>query len=714
MAFDTLRRQFTREPFKYCEIEVDSTIYRFCQNRSPLPAGFDGIPSMRSQSTRPSQISLTGGIGIRASASVSFDEHQDYTTFGTLSAPRRFWVCWRAMNPGYQGSRLSIFSGYIENNIFDVTNFQRRDYVIESFSNDANGASVTAKDTLKMTNGDRAQAPVKSIGLLSADITDSDTSFTLTPAGVGDLKYPASGWVRLGDEVVSFTRSADVFTIVRAQYNTLADAHSLNDVAQLCLYYNDSLTDIIYDLITVYAGVPTGQINKTAWDNEADLYLPGLYEALITEPTGVDDLLLELGESAPHFMYWDERTNLINFSAIKGPPDTANVLTSEANILEGSTNIDDMPDMRISTVIVRFGQHDPTKDLDDTSNYRQTHVRITPDSITKYGGVQKFKTINSRWINNSNRAAGVRLAARYGRLFEEMPRKISFSLDAKDGELWTASPCLINSDLIVNDSLARYNMPAIILSAGESGTYNYTAIEHTYGAELADDLGTDDPDQRLVVLSGELTNINLRDVYDTLYPDADDSYSIVFVLDISSVIGSTSTSDYSLDTGSWPELTSSKITIDARNLVAGRGGDGGQNGGPAIILNTDIDLSNTGIIGGGAGGGGSANDSDGSDVCIAAGGGGAGYKNGLGGIGTFGKFGGEIQAANGTNLTGGAGGEAFSISGEATGGNGGNLGLSGNLGSPSSGAAGTAGAAINTNGYSITYLVTGDIRGAII
>ena len=510
MAFDNERKKFSREHLWYCEIEIDSTVYRFCENRSPIPAGLNvEAASMKSQSFRPATIDLEGGIGVRASASVSFDEHQDYKTFGSITNPVRFWVNWRARHPGYQGARFSLFSGYIVNGNFDANNFQRRDYVIETFSHSEKGASIGAKDALKMTSGDRAKAPAKSTGLLSADINSSATAITLTPSGVGNSEYPASGYGRMGDEVVSFTRTGDSLTLVRGQYNTSTDDHSINDVFQLCLYYNETVTDIIYDLYTNYAGVPTSQINQTQWDDEASLYLSGLYEALITEPTGVSDLVKELAESAPHYQYWDERDNFIKFIAIKPPPDTANVLTAENNLLRGSTSISDMPDMRISTVIVRFGQFDPTKELDEISNYRQAHLRLNPSAVTRYNGIEKFKEINSRWINNDNRAAGVRLAARFGRRFEDTPRKIAFSLDAKDADVWAGSPAFINSDLIVESSspYARYDMPVQVISAGENKAYQYTAIEHTYGPERPEDLGGDDPNHKLIVLSGNLDQL---------------------------------------------------------------------------------------------------------------------------------------------------------------------------------------------------------------
>lgn len=726
MAFDTVKKEFSRQHLWYCEIVVGGETYRFCENISPIPVGLEvDAPSMGRPSIRPSQVALDGGIGTRASATVSFKSHQDYVRFGTASNPKRFWPSWRANHPGYEGAEISIYSGYIVNGAFDVANFQKRDFILDSFSHSEGGANITAKDTLKLASNDRAKAPRKSAGLLSADILLTDTSVTLTPTGIGDSEYPASGWARMGDEVVEFARVGDVFTITRGQYNTIADDHSLNDVFQLCLYYSDSISNIVFDLLTTYSGVNPAVIPKAAWDDESDLYLPGLYETLITKPVGVSALLKELGQSAPHYLFWDERTNFINLTAIKPPPETALILTAESNLLEGSTSVSDQADMRISTVIVNFGQFDPTKELDETSNYRQGHVRFNPNANTKYNNIEKYRVINSRWISNDNRAAAVRLAARVGRRFADTPRKISFKLDAKDSDVWTGAPLFINSDLILNELFERYNMPVQVLSAGESQSYNYTALEYGYGLALPEDLDSEDPNQRLVVLSGELDQLKdgptartLREIYDELFVDVVDTYDVVFVFDASCVAGSSDNTKFAVNTGAWPELlTGEPIKIDVRGLLLGKGGDGAsvggtaENGGPALILNADVRLTNTGIIGGGGGGGGF----DGGAKTSAAGGGGAGYVNGLAGTGTNSVDGPFVQAQNGTNTIGGDGGTATSTSGEvefSVGGDGGNLGLNGQ--STSGSAGGTAGVAIDANGFTITYLEAGDIRGTIL
>src|SRR5207253_22113 len=60
-----------------------------------------------------------------------------------------------------------------------------------------------------LADGDRALAPATSNGFLVADITDTATALTLSPAGVGNDEYPATGYVAIGgSEIAAFYRDA--------------------------------------------------------------------------------------------------------------------------------------------------------------------------------------------------------------------------------------------------------------------------------------------------------------------------------------------------------------------------------------------------------------------------------------------------------------------------------------------------------------------------
>lgn len=737
MAYDNARKEYSKEHLWYIEIELGATTYRFCENRSPLPSGLDAIPTLQSVRVNPAEIDLSGGVGVRAKCSVSLIESDDYTQWGSIAAPERFWARWRAENPYYLGKRISVFSGYIVNGVFDADNFTQRDYIIESFGQTGSGVSITGKDPLKLASNDRAKAPRESNGSLNADINTAATTFTLQPAGIGDAEYPSSGVVRIGDELIQYTtRTGDSFSgLTRGYYSTEVSDHSGNDTAQLCLEYTaDTVSDIGYDLLVNYAGVDTSFINKVEWDAEISNAFTTTYTTIITEPTGVQDLLQEFCDSAPHYYYYDERVNKIKLVALKPPPDDAQLYTWEANFLVGTTAVKDKQDMRISTVIVNYGIINPTKDLDETSNYRAAYVREDSASVTNYGQ-RAYKTIHSRWITSDNKTAAVLMAARVGRRFADAPRQISFSMDAKDADVWAGDSIRVETDLILKQGGGFATLPYQITSAGESNNFDYVALEHTYGQALPADEDVEDPNVRLIYFSGDIDRLlsddtglprTLREVYEDVYgtDPLDAALDIRFIFESNCVAGSSTNATYAVITGAWSELTT-PIMIQNSGLIVGKGGDAGapgedgEDGGGAIFMQAPIRLNNFNIIGGGGGGGGGAYTTFNTLTASAGGGGGAGYTNGLRGGGTLVDNGTVLRIdTDGTNTQGGDGGVVVNDFLDASGGDGGGLGFDGGAGSatgaaPLTGAAGLAGKAIELNGFTVTYIETGTILGTV-
>ena len=768
MTFDTRKKDFSREPFYVVEIDGDycsltygvapctavgsgdakcfntlascqdlpnydpeTKTYRFCSMRSPHPSGLDAIPSLKSVSVSPSKIDIAGGLGVRSSVSLQFNDHpasdigvDKYLDDRTYIASERgsYWTKWRARNPFYQGQSIRVLSGFIVNGVYDVTNFQTRHYIIENVTVSGGTCSITGKDPLKLADSNRAQAPRASTGTLAAAITNVQTTATLQPSGVG-AEYPASGFIRIGSEVMEFTRATDTLTLTRGQYNTLATSHSEDSTAQLCLVYSDQVNSIVEDLLVNYADIDAAFIPTAEWQSEIDDFQSGLLSAIITEPVGVQTLLKELGEQAPHSLYWDERTQKIKLTCIKPPPIDADVIDQDENILADSLRIKDENDMRVNTVFVYFGQIDPTRKLDETNNYAQTYVRVDADNIAAYGS-NKIKTIFSRWINNNNKAAALVLAAKIGRRFGFAPRSITFDLDAKDSSVWAGQTIDVLHHEIADFTGAPEQTTFQILSVSERENYRYEALEYTYAEALPEDEGGGDAGVDLIVISGTRTNLNIRDIYDGLFPTPDATTEVKVVIESSAIVGSPTNATPAIVTGSFP--SGAILTIENRGYIVGKGGDGGvaggdgEDGGDALELNYPITLNNLGIIGGGGGGGGGALASDGSTVeAQADGGGGAGYVAGLGGTSNVSDGGYTIDLPeNGTIEDGGAGGL---VSGDITA-DGGNAGDLGGVGAAATaigsiiteGLGGAAGRAIVANGNTITYTAAGDIRGAVV
>lgn len=724
MSVSSLAGAFSRDPFYFVEVQIGASVYRFCQKRTQLPAWMDGIPCLANIPTiTPAEADIAGGSGLRASISCVFEDFADSAVFGTINTPVNFWPTWRARHPYYEGGRLSFFSGYLrlDSNGVAVSSpsipygdFNRRDYVIERFKWGKGSASMTGKDPLKLANNNRAQIPAVSRGALKDPLTAAGLFATLAPVGVG-TEYPTSGFVRVRAEVMAFTRAGDVLTLTRAQYNTVPDDHGAGDTVQICAALSGTV-DALVKTILQAAGVSMALISPTAWAAEVAEYLPGLYSTLITEPTGCQTLLKELAEQAPHFLYWDDKANRIQFVAVKAPPPDPLELTAESNFIKKSFDVEDAPDMRVSRVFVYFGQFDPTKKLDDVSNYRQAFIRVDPTSESSYGSA-RVKTVFSRWISNVNKAAAVRLASRIGRRFSSVPKKISFALDPKDQQVWIGSPVSVVHPDIVNsggDTVATHFQ---LTSAGEKQSrYEFKGLESLWGPAVPEDEDIEDMG-KTVIISGEQYGLNLRDIYNTLFPALDPDDVVKFIFDSAAVIGGTTPGAYSVRTGAWAGL-STPITLDVRGRILGRGGRGGNGttnpagrelGSPAILLEAPIQLDNSGIIAAGGDGGLRDNKSQLGVTVAAGGGGGAGWPVGPAGGNTFTDFpqGADviILPQNGSQLLGGGGGTVDPAD-PWTGG----TAVSG----PGQDAGAGPAHAITTNGHAITYINAGDIRGPVV
>ena len=203
--------------------------YRFCSpNGGKVPRGLDAIPCLRSISITPAEITAGKGLGLRAACAITMQDfpHSDiridpYVIERTYIPINRgtYFGKLKARNPFYNGRIMRVYSGYLEQDgSFNAANFEVRTYVIEQWDGiDTNGITkITAKDILKLASDDRAVAPKASIGKITLDMTTSTTSVNLTPTGIGS-DYGSSGYVRIGSEVMAFTRSGDTLTLTRAQ-----------------------------------------------------------------------------------------------------------------------------------------------------------------------------------------------------------------------------------------------------------------------------------------------------------------------------------------------------------------------------------------------------------------------------------------------------------------------------------------------------------------
>jgi len=329
---------------------------RLCKSMAFIPRDAYYLPSLLGVSVSPARINpgginrSSGALGVRSQITATFQDHAHTDRFVDPYLTDRiyipvnqstFWAKWRARNPYYLNRPIRYYTGFIVNGAIDPASIIERAYFITSFSGpDANGTvSITGQDALAMLQDTKAQAPAASGGYLASNLSTSATHLYLDPAGIGDAEYPASGYVCIGNEVIQFTRTGDTMTpISRGQFGTEHVAHNAGAKVQLCLYYNGQApADILEDLCTTYGRIDASYLDTAQWSTEQTDFMPRLYTAIITKPTGVTTLISEMTEQMYFYPYWDERVSKVKIRAVR-PADGDDVyqLNENRDLVEDS------------------------------------------------------------------------------------------------------------------------------------------------------------------------------------------------------------------------------------------------------------------------------------------------------------------------------------------------------------------------------------------
>ncbi|KKL63416.1 hypothetical protein LCGC14_2175290, partial [marine sediment metagenome] len=342
----------------------ETKTYRFCDPVEGIPKLLAAIPSLKSVAVAPAKIDPGNTLGVRASVSIEFADHRYHdrgvdnyaaerisgvaSFFGTGYTPYdqgTYFGKLRARNPYFVGRLLHVLTGYLpwdhnkpagnqpeftQAEVLDT--LRRHTYVMDQWEGPDNGGSfkVTAKDVLRLTTGVKAECPVQNTGRLSAGINAGVTALTVTPAGTGNAEYAAAGTIRLESELMTFTRTADAFTVVRGTDGTTAAAHAADVAIQQGKRFSSIRVDsIIEDLLTNFAGVSSAYIPTADWTAEADTWLASsIFSTVIVEPTSVETLVNELCREALVYLWWDEIDQEIKYRALR-PQDSEATVTED-------------------------------------------------------------------------------------------------------------------------------------------------------------------------------------------------------------------------------------------------------------------------------------------------------------------------------------------------------------------------------------------------
>ena len=446
-----------RKTVNYDLVPVFRTL-RYCQPRSNLPKGSTFYPVLVGE---PSEFSATVNIagsdsdlsafGRRATISarlMDFPDHDRYTDpyqhervsgvaqaegIGYLPAELgTHFSKLRARWPYYAGRALRRCDGFLVNGaVVDVT---IRHYVVTNMAGPGDDSiiEIQGSDVLDFADDKRTRVPSASRGRLLEDIGIGQTNLVLTPLGIGNLNYPASGRARIGSEFVDYTRALDVVTLTnRGVSQTVEATHRSGDTFQIVLSYaNAQIDDVVAELL-LEAGVPESYLPLADWAAEVNRWLSGTRITRdIGEPTGIKSLISSLVPLG--FSLWDDASvQKIKLKANR-PVDGDVIwdLSDFATNLDVEVTEDDKK--RVSEVLFWTVQKTPAGSATDTNNFDRMWVASDPSAREQWRyRTGQVKSYVCPWLNEGSDAIVRVAAARLLKRFDTAPTYVTLTLDAK-------------------------------------------------------------------------------------------------------------------------------------------------------------------------------------------------------------------------------------------------------------------------------------------
>lgn len=407
------------------------------------------------------------------------DIGQDPYFSNRLFDPREqstFWRKWfRRQKFGKTGARVNVFDGYAGQRLSE---YRKRQYVLDRARWSEDRVSFSCRDELSRTEFSKARVPAVSTGLLSADMDNSQVTFSVLGDVTGD--YPASGTVRIDKEIITYTGTSydgtnDVTTfsgLTRATDGSETDEHDADELVQVCRRYTKAdVASIVKEWLLDDSRIPGQLINVAEIESETDTWL-GAYvlDSVLTVPTGVDRLLGRLSEEVGVYFFYDERTQQIRMNAIRAidpSVDIDRLLTYEDDIIADSFKVEEKPKQRLNIINIYYSPIDFAGDLNSASNFRNglSVVNGNFSAPEQYGNLIQSRDIYGIFITTEAQAN--QTSARMNIRFEDVPEYVEFLVDAKDRSLWVGDRIQISHPVLVGATGERVVKRWLIIEAEE-------------------------------------------------------------------------------------------------------------------------------------------------------------------------------------------------------------------------------------------------------
>lgn len=443
--------------FKSAYQKVVKTL-RFSEPRSNLPRGLTIFPCIEDITDETSSVNIAGSderlsaFGDRAEIRIRMrdfqyhdrltDQYQSERVSGAAQndepgydpgARGTFWTKLHSRNPYYYGRPLRRIDGHLDSGVFVQDTV--RHYIIKEIELPGEDGTfdIRGQDVLALASDDKALIPKPSTGTLLADITDVAATATLTPAGIGNIEYPASGIVTIGSEMMGFTRAGDVLTLTtRGHSNTKASSHKLGDTVQIAFSVRGMRVDnFVNTVLTGYGSTPASFIPLISkWKPEIDRWAPGVtLWTDICSPMGVTKVIGELA-SLGFSISWDDTTQEVGLKANRPVDNDVLHLVSDRDIISISSEKRD--EDRLSQVVFFTVQRDPTKSVTDLTNYDIVLNKVDAEAQgpNEYQ-IPIIRNIPVRFFNNGETTSVSVLSKRLLARFRDPPTIYKLTLTAE-------------------------------------------------------------------------------------------------------------------------------------------------------------------------------------------------------------------------------------------------------------------------------------------
>jgi len=490
--------------FKTCQdkpnyLQGTQTV-RFTGIGGPIDKTAAARPYITRLQRAPTELDPEEGMGRRASSSVTMvDEACADTEFDPYVATRAaraggtFWTRLLARVNNYAGRTARIKHGYVDRGVFGT--YITEQYIVEKITGPSGSGelTITLKDPTKLA--DRSTTPTPTSGKLAAVLGINDLQITL---GSGDgAQYPASGYVRIGDEVIRYgSNTADVLSIpvssYRAQFSTAAAEGAISDGVQLCTVWDDAAWYTVIKDILNNAGIVDASIDLTGLANEDATWLGPSYRVTrcLIEPIANDELLMDLLKPAQAMLWWDPEAAKVRVRVFAPQAPSfvaARTLDQSGYLMRGSVEVERLEDLRITLAAVYFGLTTAVANVEESKSYNFGELTVDADaeSADEYNE-RRVKTFYVPWFGVANILAMRSHSRRYVARHRDTPENVLFDLAPKDGDLEVGDVVDIQSQTLVDEDGQIRTARLLITRKEHLGTHikfraRVTSFDQHYG-----------------------------------------------------------------------------------------------------------------------------------------------------------------------------------------------------------------------------------------